>query len=162
VLAVGLVLSGCSVFGGGKSAPAKESVFAVRVGQCFKAPTGVHAELSTLEGTPCDKPHAQEAYAIVNYTDLGNATNAPNISNPPNPTSVTNYPGSDLLTKFADSKCAQLFGAYVGVDYLDSSIFFTYLLPSPRSWEQGLDRRVICFITSSGSLRTTSAKGSKQ
>jgi hypothetical protein len=142
-----LALTACSGGGGGGSGT--ESVFAVRVGQCFKAPSTVHTELSSLSRTPCDKPHAQEAYAAVNYV------------NQKDPAS-TAYPGSDVLTTFANGKCAQLFKGYVGTDYLDSKLFFTYLIPSARSWEQGVDRRVLCFVTSTGSLRTASAKGSKE
>jgi hypothetical protein len=144
-----MFLSGCSVFGGGSGGSGSESVFAVRVGQCFKAPSSVHTELSSLQKTSCKKPHAEEAYAVVTYIDQKDP-------------SSTTYPGSDVLTKYANGKCAQLFKGYVGVDYLDSHLFFTYLIPSPRSWEQGVDRRVVCFVTSTGALRTSSAKNSKE
>jgi hypothetical protein len=66
------------------------------------------------------------------------------------------------LTQFAQGTCAQKFGSYVGVSYLDSSLFFTYLLPSPRSWEQANDRKVICFVTTAGGTITYSAKNSKR
>ena len=124
-------------------------VFSVRAGQCFVSPTSVHAELSNVNRTPCRRPHNQEAYAIVAYRS---ADGSP----------VSAYPGSDLLTQFAQGACAEEFGRYVGVSYLDSKLFFTYLLPSPRSWEQAHDRNVICFVTTAGGDLTSSVKGSKE
>ena len=49
---------------------------------------------------------------------------------------------------------------YVGVDYLDSSLFYTYLLPSARSWDDD-DRSVVCFVTSPGEPLQRSVKGSR-
>ena len=124
------------------------SVFSARAGQCFVSPTTVHAELSKLSRTPCSQKHNQEAYATVGYV-------AADGSKP------STYPGNDLLTKFAQGACAPRFGPYVGVDYLDSSLYFTYLLPSPRSW-QADDRNVICFITTACGTLESSVKGSKK
>ena len=56
------------------------------------------------------------------------------------------YPGDDVLETFAQGACAQRFAGYVGVDYLDSTLFFTYLLPSARSWEQ--DETATCSASS--------------
>ena len=72
------------------------------------------------------------------------------------------YPGGDALDKFAKGACAQRFTAYVGVDYLDSKLFFTYLLPSARSWEQDNDRTILCFVTTTGGTLTASVKGSRK
>lgn len=141
-------LGGCSWFGG-KSTSASQPVLTIGPGQCFASPTSVHTELTSLKREPCTSPHALEAYARVAYTKQKNISDLA-------------YPGSDTLTKFAQSTCAQQFGKYVGIDYQDSSLFFTYLLPSPQGWEQDLDRYVLCFIESSQSLRTSSAKGSKE
>lgn len=124
-------------------------MFTVRPGQCFTSPTSVHAELSNLSRTPCKRPHNQEAYAIVAYKA-------------PDGTSASAYPGNDALAQFAQGACAQRFGNYVGVNYLDSKLYFTYLLPSPRSWEQADDRNVICFVTTAGGTLTSSVKGSKK
>lgn len=148
-LLVILSLAGCSWFGGNKSGNKKESVFLVKAGQCFAAPTSVKAELSSLTETPCDHPHAQEAYAVVPYASVSGSI-------------VSAYPGTDVLATFAQGACAQRFGAYVGVDYLDSKLFFTYLLPSARSWETDADRNVLCFVTTTGGVLTTSVKGSKR
>ena len=121
----------------------------MKTGQCFRSPTAVKAEISAVNRTPCSTAHTQEAYAIVGYT-------------PPSGISASLYPGSDTLTTFAMGACAQRFTSYVGISYLNSALFFTYLLPSARSWEQGTDRNVICFITTAGSTLTSSARGSKK
>jgi hypothetical protein len=147
-LAIVLAAAACTSSGGNGSRSV--SVFSVQPGDCFMSPTTVHAEMSKLDKTPCDRPHNQEAYATVGYTDSeGSIPSA--------------YPGNDLLARFAQGACAQRFKGYVGIDYLDSkSLFFTYLLPSPRSWESGDDRNVICFITTAGGTLTSSVKGSRK
>ncbi len=148
--AVLLTGTACSSSGGQVST----SVFAVRPGQCFVAPKDVKAELSSLEQVPCSQPHTQEAYALVNYQAAGSGPSASASSGA--------YPGSDVLDKFAKGTCAQHFTSYVGVDYLDSKLFYTYLLPSARSWEQDDDRTILCFITTTGGTLTASVKGSRK
>lgn len=152
-----LTLAGCSWFGGGKSDTSSESVFNVKPGQCFQAPSTVKAELNALTKTPCTKPHTQESYAIITYT----AAAAGSASGASSAATDSAYPGADALTTFAQGACAQRYAGYVGVDYLDSSLFFTYLLPSARSWEQNADRKVLCFVTTTGAKLTKSVKGSK-
>jgi hypothetical protein len=148
-IAAATTLGACSWFGGGSNGPVSQPVLTVGIGQCFAAPTSVHTQLKSLKRTPCNKAHALEAYARVPFTKQKNVGDVA-------------YPGSETLTKFAQSACAQQFRQYVGIDYLDSSLFFTFLLPSPQGWEQNLDRFVLCFIESSQSLRTASAKGTKE
>jgi hypothetical protein len=147
LVGVALIATGCS--GSGSRGSAKVSVFSVEPGECFVSPGQVHAQLTTLDRTPCTRPHNQEAYAKVAYTAADGST-------------ASAYPGDTLLSQFAQGACAQRFGGYVGVDYLDSSLFFTYLLPSPRSWENADDRNVICFVTTTGGSLTSSVKGSRK
>lgn len=157
LVALAVVVLSAAGCGKAKDVPHNISVFAVRPGQCFEAPTSVKVQLSTLKETPCTKPHTQEAYAVVKYESSGGG---PTLAS----TGVSlgsNYPGGDVLTTFAQGVCAQRYGPYVGVDYLDSKLFFTYLLPSARSWTQADDRNVICFVTTTGATLTSSVKGSK-
>jgi Septum formation len=168
VVATALLLSGCSALGGKKAAAVSTSVFDVKPGQCFNAPTEVKSELSSISRTPCTSPHTQEAYAIVTYAPGGGVTSAGAVSAPSaagasgSAASGTAFPGEDVLTSYAQGVCAQQFTGYIGVDYLDSKLFFTYLLPSARGWEQADDRNIICFVTTTGASLTTSVKGSKQ
>ncbi|WGL52104.1 septum formation family protein [Nocardioides sp. BP30] len=126
------------------------SVFKVKVGECFTAPTSVKAQISDVDQVPCTKPHGKEAYAAAVYTPAAGADGK----------ASSDFPGNDALASFAQGACAQRFTAYVGVSYLDSSLFFTYLAPSARSWQDD-DRTVLCFITTDGRPLTTSVKGSK-
>lgn len=147
----GVLLTSCSWVQGlfGSEQPDKGvpvSVFDVAVGDCFLAPGDVKAELSSLQRVPCEVPHQQEAYAILPY-QAADASDA--------------YPGNDALDTFAKGACAQAFTDYVGINYPDSSLWMTYLLPSARGWQQGDDRSVLCFVTTTGQALAKSVKGSK-
>jgi hypothetical protein len=142
--AICLGTSGCSLFGPDEVGTAV-SVFDVEPGQCFVAPTDVKAELDELRSVPCAEPHAQEAYASVAYTPAPGADG---------------YPGDSALATFADGACAEAYAGYVGVDYLDSELFFTYLLPSARGWQQENDHDVLCFVTTTGAPLDGSVRGS--
>ena len=48
-------------------------------------------------------------------------------------------------------------GNYTGSDYLDSKLFFSYLQPSIRSWNEGDDRNIVCVIVATGKPVTGSA-----
>ncbi len=98
---------------------------------------------------PCVKPHIRESYSIVDYA-------------PPAGTAKDVYPGPDTLSTAAKGDCAEQYKPYVGVDYLDSKLFFTYLFPSARSWEQNDDRKIVCFVTTTGAPLTGSVKDSKK
>ena len=145
-------LAGCGVvsgwFGDDEPKPQAVSVFQVSVGQCFATPEKVQQELADIQSVPCDGPHRQEAYAVVDYQA---------------PTGVQGdaYPGDSALAAYADAACAQSFQEYVGISYLDSTLFFTYLLPSARSWQESGDRSVICFATTTGAELSSTVKGTK-
>lgn len=120
---------------------------AIRVGQCVVPPKVPSAELTQVEVVPCTQRHTQESYALVTYSSSAAG-------------SSDTYPGAEPLKKFADGACAQRFTEYVGVAYADSSLFFTYLLPSARGWA-AKDHVVNCFVTTTGISLTKSVKGSK-
>lgn len=139
------LLGGCGLFGGDGDGV---SVFSIKPGQCFEGQTEVKAQLSELTEVDCEQEHAQEAYARVTYEDANGGT-------------PDTYPGDSQLTKFAQGACAGEYAEYVGIDYLDSELFYTYLLPSARSWEDD-DRSAICFVTTAGEPLRGSVKGSKR
>jgi hypothetical protein len=139
---------GCS---GSSSSGKGTSVFRVHAGQCFLPPSKVQAELTSIDRVSCTSGHTQEAYAVVTYSGTTGA-----VAN-----ATGDYPGDTVLKTYADGTCAQHFSSYVGVDYQDSSLFFTYLLPSARGWQQSHDRTIVCFVTTTGSLLHKSVKGSK-
>jgi hypothetical protein len=144
-----VLLTGCGWLGHNHDSSRSISVFDVKPGECFHSPKDVKAQLSSLARTSCDAPHTQESYAIVGFVNA-------------NGSSASAYPGDDSVTQFAQGSCAQQFRSYVGVDYLDSSLFFTWLAPSARSWEQNDDRNIICFVTTTGATLTTTVKKTKE
>lgn len=154
VLAMCIMLPGCSwvkdVFTKDEETVTTEiSVFDIQPGQCFNPPSEVKAELATVFAVPCDTEHIQEAYARAAYEA-------------PTGTEVGAYPGGPALEAFAHKACQANYEPYIGVIYQNSSLFYTYLLPSARGWEQDGDRTVICFIITTGNNLTKSVKGSKE
>jgi hypothetical protein len=145
VVVLGLLVAGCGLLGDDGDGGAV-GVLDVEAGQCFTAPGEVQAELTELTSVPCDSEHDQEAYAVVGYTG-------------PDGQEADGFPGADALTRFADGACAQEFGEYVGTNYLDSRLFFTYLLPSVRGWDDG-DTDVVCFVTTTGEKLDASVRDS--
>lgn len=144
--AIALLLSGCGVFGGGDG---EVSVFDVEVGDCVMTPAETVVELTQVERVKCSDPHQMEVFALPAYT-------TPNGDDAPE-----DFPGNDALTAFADGACAESFVDYVGVDYRDSSMYYTYVLPSARSWSQDKDHTVSCFLTTTGEMLKKSAEGTK-
>lgn len=145
---VALVVSGCSFFDRNDDKATSTSVFDVKIGDCFLAPEEITVELTDLNRVTCETPHQQESYALLTYTDPG-TDKTPDT-----------FPGDAALKSFADGSCAEEFQGYVGVDYRDSSLFFTYLVPSARSWQQDSDSTVICFVTTTGQTLTKSVADS--
>lgn len=122
------------------------TVFEAAVGDCFLAPERVQTALADLSRVDCSDPHEQELYEIVKYD-----------------ADVEDFPGNAALESFAQGTCAQEFAGYVGIGYQDSSLWMTYLLPSARSWQQGKDRSVLCFVTTTvGEELVGSVAGSKR
>lgn len=142
-----MLIAGCGSHDDGDTI----SVLSAKAGDCFSAPTKVKAEVSDLDLVPCSSPHSQEAYALVNYARADDAGDGAGDDD-------DTYPGDQVLDEYAAGVCAQRFGVYVGVDYLDSSYYYTYLTPSPRSW-QAKDRAVLCLITDAGKPMVGSVKG---
>lgn len=149
LLAIAVLVTGCGRFGGAKSERSSVSVFDVKPGQCFNPPAVVKSELSKLSMVPCGLAHTEESYASIPFANKDGSQ-------------ASAYPGDAALKSFADAACAQQYSGYVGKDYLDSSYFFTYLLPSARGWEQQKDRNVLCFVTTTGQQLTASVKNSKR
>jgi Septum formation len=128
--------------------PEAVSVLKVNVGQCFAAQDTFNAEIADLQSVACTGPHRQEAFAVVDYQ-------------PPPGVQGDAFPGDAVLGAYADAVCAQSFETYVGISYLDSSLYFTYLIPSARGWQESDDRAVVCFATTTGQELTSSVQGTK-
>ncbi|MEO7126201.1 MAG: septum formation family protein [Nakamurella sp.] len=159
VLVVLSMTTSCSLVSSwfGNDDPAKPttvSAFDVTVGECFLAPKAVTGELADLSKVPCSVKHQQELFAKATFEPPAGTTASADIAG-------DTYPGDAALDTFAKGACAEAFTGYVGIAYPDSGLWMTYLLPSARSWQQGDDRAILCFVTTTGASLTTSVKGSK-
>jgi hypothetical protein len=147
--AVSALVVGCSSGGvargkdGQVRHPTNLSVFDLRVGDCVVPPKKIKADFAKVRVVPCRDQHPMESFALVSY-GKGDA-----------------YPGQSALQDYANAACLDRFSGYVGSDYRDSKLFYTYLLPSPRGWNEDHDRKVVCLLTTTGAQLTKSAKGSR-
>ena len=122
------------------------SVFNLQPGDCIKPAEELPAEVSDLEAVPCEEPHTQEVFAAVQYESTDEDDDQ--------------FPGPSDLEAFANARCIEEFEPYVGIDYVDSELYFTYLMPTVRSWEENDDRTIVCLAVSTGEAETGSVRGS--
>lgn len=128
MLLVAVAFAGC----GGKSDASKakqEPVLDVGgTGTCLKVDDKLGAEVTKLPVIACDQPHTHEIYAVVRYTEKDV------------------YPGTTELETFAQRECLGAFEPYVGISAFDSSLFFTWMVPSLEGWNSKDDRDVLCVL----------------
>lgn len=112
---------------------------------CLSVDDALGAEVSKLPVIDCAQPHTHEVYATVRYTEKDV------------------YPGLSALEDFARRACLEQFEPYVGVSVLDSSLTYTWMVPSLDGWTKEKDRTVLCVLAPfDGSTLTTVARGSKR
>lgn len=99
-------------------------VFKLKVGQCFDDPDQFE-NVTDLEMIACDEAHDNEVYALF---DLPDGT----------------FPGVSVIKELAGTGCHDSFAGYVGLDYASSVLDFSWLAPTPNSWENG-DQEVVCI-----------------
>jgi hypothetical protein len=124
------------------------SVFELLQGDCLSPPEEVQAGLENVDVVPCADPHTQEVFEIIQYE--------------PEEEGDDDFPGDSELDNFAQAACLDPFTDYVDVDYIDSSLFITYLLPTVRSWNEEGDREVICIAQTTGEQIQGSVEGSQR
>lgn len=122
------------------------SVFELLPGDCTSPPDRPSTALTAVRVVPCDEPHTQEVYAVIEYAPLEEGAD--------------DFPGDDAMEAFAQAACLEPFADYVDVDYVDSSLFITYLLPTVRSWTEERDRDIVCIAQTTGEQLTRTIEGS--
>jgi hypothetical protein len=147
LLVVAFVAAGCSSDKAGRKDGAIDkagdvSVFDVQVGDCLNPGSELGISIVNIKAVPCSDPHTHEVYALPDFPEKDGDV----------------YPGEEKIRTFANAQCLEAFGNYTGTDYLDSKLFFSYLQPSIKSWQEGDDRRIVCVIVSTGKEVTGSAK----
>jgi hypothetical protein len=153
--------------------PESVSVFDLRPNDCLNPPkANPNLDVSSVTLVPCRDRHVDEVYCVLLYS-------------PTLPTKVQkcpaeplqypawlkqypqllseDYPSEQALTTYANAICLNEFQPYVGTPYTDSSLYYTYLYPSPQSWDDSTrrDRSVVCLLHATGAPLTVSAQGKK-
>ena len=121
------LMAGCS----------SSSVLDLKVGDCIHLP---HTETSvTIDHTSCSEEHQGEISAVVETSPNG-ADDA--------------FPGDSELNLQAEEACVSSFTAYVGSDYVTSSLDVSWLVPTEQSWKDG-DRHIACVVYAQGDQKLT-------
>jgi len=97
------------------------------VGTCLAFDPDVGAEVTSLPTVECSEPHSHEIFAVV-------------VSD------ASVYPGLEALEATAQTKCLAQFEDFVGISAFDSTLFFSWLVPTLDSWDNEDDREIICVI----------------
>ena len=102
------------------------SVMHMRVGQCILLPEDKSATTATtIDKTSCTREHDAEVFALASAAD-------------------GDFPGAEALNRQAETECSSAFDAYVGSDYLTSSLDATWMIPTKDSWAHK-DRAIVCL-----------------
>jgi hypothetical protein len=104
------------------------------IGDCFDAPSTANTtassgvEIEDVQHHPCSEPHVYETFAVFRH---------PAPDGDP-------YPGVDVLFDYAETNCLPPFATYVGIDYQDSVLAVSYIVPKDVGWNGG-QRTISCF-----------------
>lgn len=142
-----LALAGCSLIGNITNTPTEPTdptvgtdtdAFAIAVGDCLND-GNLEGEVTTVPTIDCAQPHDSEAYASIIVDD-------------------GDYPGEEAILAEADAACLDEFNTFVGVNYDESVLNFSYYYPTAGSWDNG-DREILCLIYEDGTKVTGSLAG---
>lgn len=114
-------------------------------GTCLVAAPDLGPEVTNIPTVDCAKEHTHELYAVVPYDE------------------DDVFPGLAALDTFAERVCIAAFEPYVGVSPFDSSLSFSWLVPTLASWNNDDDRDVLCVVgLFDGNSLTGSVRDSKR
>jgi hypothetical protein len=101
------------------------------VGDCFDMPESAEesGEIDEVRLIPCGDPHDTEVFALV---ELPTPVGEP-------------YPDEDQLATEGEDLCKASFESYVGVPYVNSSLWMSVIYPGPSEWRKG-DRAAACLL----------------
>ena len=131
---VALALAGCSDDDEvDPTEPAAQEVLEVSIdqqaGTCMQVDDELPAEVEELPVIGCDQPHTHEIYATV----IGGADGDV-------------YPGLSALETTAQTECLTQFETFVGISAFDSTLSFTWLVPTLDGWNEQDDRELLCVL----------------
>lgn len=111
----GMALTGCS----------SSSVMHMRVGQCIQKPEA--DTVSTVDTVDCSTPHYAEVF-LIHEVEGGEE----------------DFPGDSRINDTALTVCVQNFEAYVGSNYVESSLDARWIVPNKDSWQRK-ERKIVCL-----------------
>ena len=130
------ILAACSDDDADPNEPSDEPVLevATNTGEpvCMQVTEDLPPEVEQLPIIDCDVPHTHEIYATPELDE--NAV----------------FPGLDALNEFAQVECLEAFEPFVGTSPFDSSLSYTWLVPTLGSWNEKDDREVLCVLADRG------------
>jgi Septum formation len=97
---------------------------------CLQVTEDLPDEVETLPVIDCAVPHTHEIYGTREYAGKDV------------------YPGEEELSSFAQVACLDAFEPFVGISAFDSSLSYTWIVPSLDGWNKEDDREVLCILTS--------------
>ena len=109
------------------------SVLDLKVGDCIQLPNTKTAV--TIDRTSCSEEHRGEVETNPNGADDA-------------------FPGDSELNSQAEEACVSSFTAYVGSNYVTSSLDVSWLVPTEQSWKDG-DRHIACVVYAQGDQKLT-------
>ena len=152
-VALSIALTGCSalnsILGGGDAQRDDEGnvteeseidIFSLKVGDCLTEEALTGGETQTAPVVPCDEPHPYEVYHEFELED-------------------GEYPGTDAIYDVAVEGCEAVFNTFVGIDWSESTLDYTWFEPTQQSWEQANDRLIQCIIGDSAGDVTGTLEG---
>lgn len=114
-------------------------------GTCLVAAADLGPEVTNIPTIDCSKEHTHELYAVVPYDE------------------DDVFPGLAALDTFAERVCIAAFEPYVGVSAFDSTLSFSWLVPTLASWNNDDDRDILCVVgLFDGNTLTGSVRDSKR
>ncbi len=118
------------------------------VGKCLKFKDGDGPNVTSLPVVDnCTVEHTHEIFAT------------PDVDSEDFPV----YPGFKELEAVAQAACLAKFEGYVGVSPFESTLFYSWIVPSLESWNDEKDRQIICVAGKADSgFLTESVKDSQR
>jgi hypothetical protein len=132
LLCVG-VLAACSNDGDNSETPVL-SIGTTEGTTCLNIPGDLPAEVEKLPTIDCAEPHTHQVFWSGPYVDKAE------------PTKSDVYPGVETLDAFAQAECLTQFQIFVGISAFDSTLFYSWLVPTLKSWQDHDDRAILCVL----------------
>jgi len=145
-IALALLVSGCAAGlpqSDDDSTTGSVTLFDLELGDCLNdADIPLRSDMTDAPRVSCDDPHDSELFAILGVEGSG-------------------FPGESELVAQGQSRCARVFGDFIGIPFANSTLDFRFYYPTASSWAQG-DRTIYCVAFDPGLQVTGSLLNSRR